>query len=153
MVKLILFVILLCSSITFAQDVSDEYCLAETIYYEARNQQLLGQIAVGLVAMNRVHSSKFPDTYCDVTRQAKRDVNGRIIRYKCQFSYYCDGLLEHVSEEEAWVTAKLVSKVILDQDHEDITYGALYYHSTEVSPYWNTVYKETVQIGDHIFYK
>ena len=59
MVEILLFVTFLCSSVTFAQDVSEEYCLAETIYFEARNQDLQGQIAVGLVAMNRVKSSSF----------------------------------------------------------------------------------------------
>ncbi len=150
--SILLFVILFWPTILLAQD-TEEYCLAETVYFEARNQELLGQIAVGLVAMNRVKSNSFPDTLCDVTRQAKRDSSGRIIKYKCQFSYYCDGLLEHVAEEEAWSTAQIVSKVVIEQSHKDITGGALYYHSTKVSPYWMSAFQETVQIGDHIFYK
>ena len=153
MVEVLLFVTLLCPSVTFAQDLSEEYCLAETIYFEARNQELLGQIAVGLVAMNRVKSNSFPDTLCDVTRQAKRDSSGRIIKYKCQFSYYCDGLVEHVAEEEAWSTAKIVSKVVIEQSHKDFTDGALYYHTTSVTPYWSSVYQPTLELGDHIFYR
>ena len=153
MVEVLLFVTFLCSSVTFAQDVSEEYCLAETIYFEARNQDLQGQIAVGLVAMNRVKSSKFPDTLCAVTRQAKRDSNGNIIKYKCQFSYYCDGLVEHVAEEEAWSTAQIVSKVVMEQSHKDFTDGALYYHTTKVNPYWSSVYQPTLELGDHIFYR
>ena len=143
----------MCPSITFAGDVSEEYCLAETIYFEARNQELLGQIAVGLVALNRVKSSRFPDTLCDVTRQAKRDSSGRIIKYKCQFSYYCDGLKEHVAEKEAWSTAKIVAETVIEQGHKDFTDGALYYHTTSIVPYWSSAYHPTLELGDHIFYR
>ena len=153
MVNVILFISLLCPSITFAADVSEEYCLAETIYFEARNQELLGQIAVGLVALNRVKSSRFPDTLCDVTRQAKRDSSGRIIKYKCQFSYYCDGLKEHVAEKEAWSTAKIVAETVIEQGHKDFTDGALYYHTTSIIPYWSSAYHPTLELGDHIFYR
>lgn len=153
MVNVILFVSLLCPSITFAGDASEEYCLAETIYFEARNQELLGQIAVGLVALNRVKSSRFPDTLCDVTRQAKRDSSGRIIKYKCQFSYYCDGLKEHVAEKEAWSTAKIVAETVIEQGHKDFTDGALYYHTTSIVPYWSSAYHPTLELGDHIFYR
>ena len=153
MVNVILIISLLCPSITFAGDVSEEYCLAETIYFEARNQELLGQIAVGLVALNRVKSSRFPDTLCDVTRQAKRDSSGRIIKYKCQFSYYCDGLKEHVAEKEAWSTAKIVAETVIEQGHKDFTDGALYYHTTSIIPYWSSAYHPTLELGDHIFYR
>ena len=153
MVNVILFISLLCPSITFAGDVSEEYCLAETIYFEARNQELLGQIAVGLVALNRVKSSRFPDTLCDVTRQAKRDSSGRIIKYKCQFSYYCDGLIEHVANKEAWSTAKIVAETVIEQGHKDFTDGALYYHTTSIIPYWSSAYHPTLELGDHIFYR
>ena len=153
MVNIILFVSLLCPGITFAGDVSEEYCLAETIYFEARNQELLGQIAVGLVALNRVKSSRFPDTLCDVTRQAKRDSSGRIIKYKCQFSYYCDCLIEHVANKEAWSTAKIVAETVMEQGHKDFTDGALYYHTTSIVPYWSSAYHPTLELGDHIFYR
>ncbi len=153
MVEVLLFITLLCPSVTFAQDLSEEYCLAETIYFEARNQDLQGQIAVGLVAMNRVKSSRFPNTLCGVTRQAKRDNAGNIIKYKCQFSYYCDGLVEHVAEEEAWITAQIVAHVVIEQSHKDFTDGALYYHTTKVNPYWSSSYQPTLELGDHIFYR
>jgi len=153
MVEVLLFVTLLCPGVVFAQDLSEEYCLAETIYFEARNQDLQGQIAVGLVAMNRVKSSKFPNTLCGVTRQAKRDDNGNIIKYKCQFSYYCDGLKEHVAEKEAWSTAKIVAETVIEQGHKDFTDGALYYHTTSIVPYWSSAYHPTLELGDHIFYR
>ena len=40
------------------------------MYHEAKNQSMLGQIAVGQVVMNRVEDSRFPDNVCDVVTQS-----------------------------------------------------------------------------------
>ena len=45
-------------------------CMALNIYHEAKNQSMLGQIAVGQVVMNRVEDNRFPDNVCDVVTQA-----------------------------------------------------------------------------------
>ena len=45
-------------------------CMALNIYHEAKNQSMLGQIAVGQVVMNRVEDTRFPDNVCDVVTQA-----------------------------------------------------------------------------------
>ena len=37
-------------------------CMALNIYHEARNQSIVGQVAVAEVVMNRVEDSRFPDT-------------------------------------------------------------------------------------------
>jgi spore germination cell wall hydrolase CwlJ-like protein len=45
--------------------VSDEInCLAGAIYFEARNEPLDGQLAVGRVIVNRSKSGRFPASYC-----------------------------------------------------------------------------------------
>ncbi|MCM1431593.1 MAG: cell wall hydrolase [Muribaculaceae bacterium] len=43
--------------------------MSSIIYCEARGESYKGQLAVGMVVMNRVHSSKFPDTVKDVIYQ------------------------------------------------------------------------------------
>ena len=45
-------------------------CMALNIYHEARNQSIVGQVAVAEVVMNRVEDSRFPDTICEVVKQA-----------------------------------------------------------------------------------
>ena len=45
-------------------------CMAFNIYHEARNESMLGQIAVGQVVMNRVWDKRFPNTVCEVVKQA-----------------------------------------------------------------------------------
>ena len=55
------------SDITFA--VGDRYLLANLIYCEAGGEPYEGQVAVGAVVINRMLSSKFPDTLVGVVYQ------------------------------------------------------------------------------------
>lgn len=48
---------------------SDLYLLAKCIYAEARGESYTGQVAVGAVILNRVASSKFPNTISGVIYQ------------------------------------------------------------------------------------
>jgi len=43
---------------------SEQKCLAEAIYFEARDQGPLGMLAVGVVIQNRVDHPNYPDTVC-----------------------------------------------------------------------------------------
>ncbi|MEY8840212.1 cell wall hydrolase, partial [Cribrihabitans sp. XS_ASV171] len=63
-------------------------CLAEALYFEARGEPVKGQFAVAEVILNRVESSRYPDTFCGVIRQG----TGR--KYQCQFTFTCDGRAE-----------------------------------------------------------
>ncbi len=49
---------------------SDEYLLARVIYGEARGEPYQGQVAVAAVVLNRVKSSKFPNSIAGVVYQA-----------------------------------------------------------------------------------
>lgn len=49
---------------------SDTYLLARAIYGEARGEPYLGQVAVAAVILNRVKSSKFPNSISGVIYQA-----------------------------------------------------------------------------------
>ena len=81
-------------------------CLAENIYFEARAESIEGKAGVANVTRNRVNSTLFPNTYCDVvyqgpvreswkTRQHKDLADEDRVYYprkhRCQFSWYCDG--------------------------------------------------------------
>jgi len=52
-----------------SQTSSDLYLLAKCIYAEARGEPYSGQVAVGAVILNRVDSSKFPNTISGVIYQ------------------------------------------------------------------------------------
>ena len=44
-------------------------CLAQAVYFEARDQPTIGQMAVAQVVLNRVHDSRWPDTVCEVVKE------------------------------------------------------------------------------------
>ena len=76
------------------------------------------------------------------------------IKYKCQFSWYCDGASDEPKNEEKYAEAYLLSLNIIDKKFHliDITDGALFYHADYVRPAWARTKHRTTEIGDHIFY-
>ena len=71
--SIILSVFIILSTLTSAQsefyDNKQLLCIAQNIYWEARNQPFRGMVAVGQVTMNRVKDKRFPDTPCEVVEQ------------------------------------------------------------------------------------
>ena len=57
------------SSSSSGYSSSDSYLLAKCIYAEARGEPYTGQVAVGAVILNRVRSSKFPNSISGVIYQ------------------------------------------------------------------------------------
>ena len=137
--------------ISFAVDQKQIDCMAQAIYFESRGEPLVGQLAVGLVVKNRSDSDLFPNDICDVVYQGPRDSRGNPLRNRCQFSWYCDGIPEKISDTSKWEQSIFVSKLIMYDKIFDFTDGSLYFHSTSVSPNWKL--KKTGLIGNHIFYK
>ena len=125
-------------------------CIALNVYFEARSEDLLGKVAVGSVVMNRVFSTSFPDTACEVVYQAEY-LGEWPKRHRCQFSWFCDGLSDNPKETREWAQAVTVATWIYGIGLPDITEGALWYHSNDVSPKWAT--PDYTQIGSHKFYK
>lgn len=130
-----------------AQGDENWQCLAEALYFEARGETVKGQFAVAEVIMNRVKSSRFPDSLCGVIRQG----TGR--KYQCQFTYTCDGRKEVIAEKQAFERVAKVARVTIDGVAAKLTDGATHYHTTAVRPSWSRVYKRTAKIGVHIFYR
>lgn len=121
-------------------------CLALTVYHEARHLPEAEQEAVAHVVLNRVRSDRFPSTVCEVVRQ------GGTKRYKCQFTWYCDGKVDTPYEKDAWRTAERIAERSFSMP--DPTGGALFYHATWVAPkgWWLTLTKVHVDAG-HIYYR
>jgi len=130
-------------------------CLAQNIYFEARDQPTIGQMAVAEVVMNRVHSPLFPDTVCEVIHEGptykwKQELP---IKHRCQFSWYCDGKSDTPKDQRAWNKSIAIAEEVYYSYGLSINIvdGAIFYHSIDVDPNWNREY--VVQIEDHIFYK
>lgn len=122
-------------------------CLAEALYFEARGESVRGLFAVGEVIMNRVDSSRFPNTLCGVINQG----TGR--QFACQFTYTCDGAAEVIHERGAWDRVGKVARLLIDGAPRELTGGATYYHTRAVSPRWSRVFDRTASIGAHYFYR
>ena len=128
-------------------------CLAQNIYFEARDQTTKGQIAVALVTINRVESKQFPNSICKVVYQASRYRNGKIKRDKCQFSWYCDGKADDPRDSDTWEECMNLALILVVAPGFDITEGSLWYHANYVNPYWAEHLTKVITINAHIFYK
>jgi len=139
----------------------EQQCLADNIYWEARNQTTDGMIAVGLVTRNRVKDARFPDSYCEVvyqgpTRPSWADPTLQIpVKHRCQFSWYCDGKSDDIPEydEDIYSLIRIIALKIYWHAWEDFTQGATHYHAWYVQPEWADTKTITIGIGDHIFYR
>lgn len=131
-------------------------CMAFNIYHEARNESMLGQIAVGQVVMNRVWDKRFPNTVCEVVTEAVtyKGTNKPVL-HKCQFSWYCDGAKDDVNKDsKAWrYSLEYASIVLSGRIVLDVTEGATHYHATYVRPAWARTKTRTTRIDRHIFYR
>jgi spore germination cell wall hydrolase CwlJ-like protein len=122
-------------------------CLTKALYFEARGEPLVGQIAVAEVILNRVDSELYPNSVCGVVHQ------GANLRTGCQFSFMCDGKPEIIGNRMifaelgnvAWAMLRGMPRIFTDQ--------ATHYHNRSVSPYWARHLDRTVRIGAHIFYR
>jgi spore germination cell wall hydrolase CwlJ-like protein len=137
---------------------ADLSCLALNIYHEARSQSIAGQIAVAQVVLNRVDDIRYPNTICEVVLQGphrpswKDKTRMYPIRYRCQFTWYCDGKSDIIKDVKAYNNALDVAKLVLNLTF-DITSGATHYHAEWVTPSWAKRKTRTTKIEDHIFYR
>ena len=131
-------------------------CMAVNIYHEAGNQSMIGQMAVGQVVLNRVADDRFPDTVCEVVKEAVTYKNSnKPVRWKCQFTWFCDGKKDEPNfESKTWSAALENASILLTKTIVlDITEGATHYHATYVRPAWAKTKTKTTRIDRHIFYR
>jgi N-acetylmuramoyl-L-alanine amidase len=141
--------------------VSEQKCLADNIYFEARNQVHRGMIAVALVTRNRVLDSRFPHSFCEVVKQGPErpswKQNGTMVplRHRCQFSWYCDGKADEIyyHDTEVYQLAVAIAFKVYNNDFYDFTDGATHYHADYVKPEWASTKTKTMKIDQHIFYR
>ena len=126
---------------------AEQDCLSTAIYYEARGETTLGQIAVAEVIMNRVSDYRYPNSVCEVVYQGSERSTG------CQFSFTCDGAMRKAPKGKLWKRAQTVSAHVLMHLNKPLTGTATHYHTDYVDPVWNKHLVQTKTIGTHIFYR
>lgn len=124
------------SSSSSSSNSSDVTLLAKAIYGEARGEPYAGQVAVGAVILNRVKSSKFPNTIAGVIYQSGA------------FDAVSDGQINLTPDS----TAKKAAQDALNG--WDPSYGAIYYFNPSTATNkWIWSRPLTVTIGKHRFCK
>ena len=124
------------SSSSSTNNSSNVNLLARAIYGEARGEPYTGQVAVGAVIMNRVRSSKFPNTIAGVIYQSGA------------FDAVSDGQINLQPD----TTAKKAAQDALNG--WDPSYGAIYYFNPSTATNkWIWSRPMTVTIGKHRFCK
>ena len=122
-------------------------CLARAIYFEARSESELGQLAVATVILNRAKAENYPSSICGVVYQGASRLNA------CQFSFACDGQSDLPQRGRAWETALAVTAMALSDDQPVRSVAAAtYYHADYVTPDWSKSMHRLAKIGRHIFY-
>lgn len=129
-------------------EADEQRCLAEAIYFEARGEPEVGQIAVAQIVLNRVGSSDYPDTICGVVYQ------DQAMRDQCQFSFACDGIANRVDSARDWRSARRIARQATAGSNRlaDLS-GATNYHADYVTPYWAKDMNLVARIGAHLFYR
>ncbi len=135
---------------------NDVAALACNIYHEARGESVPGQWLVGLATLNRVLSKIYPNTFSEVVYEIRRDKNtGKRV---AMFSWVLDGKHDLVYNKKRWMTAlQIAGRIVgshtgVSEKVTDITYGCMWYHHVDISPYWMKSYHPTVRIQNHQCY-
>lgn len=140
-------------------DTEQAYCLAKNIYYESRNEDIRGQIAVASVTLNRSRDPRFPKTICEVV---KFSLPNKITKQPvCAFSWYCEAdkkenaiIIKNDRMKEQFETASKIAIEIIAGSIKDNTDGSTHFHNPYTSkPAWRFEMKKTVSIGNHTFYR
>lgn len=123
-------------------------CLAEAIYFEARSEPELGQVAVAQVVMNRVASRLYPNSICGVVYQ------NRHRHLACQFTFACEGRSLRIREPAPWRRAERIAQEVVSGTSFIESVGlATHYHADYVNPRWARALLRRDKIGRHIFYQ
>jgi spore germination cell wall hydrolase CwlJ-like protein len=118
--------------------------LACTVYFEARNQPFIGQVAVAKTVLNRMTTTIY-----------------EVVWQPHQYSWTTDRRITdtRIHDRRAWRAAVdaaetavhlTTSHIRLVGDGCDLN-ALVSYHERHVHPHWHGV-KRACQIGDHIFY-
>lgn len=121
-------------------------CLQQNIYFEARNQSIIGQALVGLTVINR-KSHGFADSLCEVVFAP--------FQYSWTIKSKSLPTLKTDLDKMAWTRAGIIAKFLMRHPIDNELNSVVNYHKTSIRPFWMKD-KHLVAfctIEDHLFYK
>jgi len=115
---------------------SERECMERAMYFESNRSSRDGMIAVGTVVMNRVKSSKFPNTVCEVVGQ------------KNQFA---PGIMRRKMTDSGLPLTREAATAVMRGERHPLIQNAMFFHQAGYSfPYDNMHYE--VVAGGNAFY-
>ena len=132
---------------------AETMCLAKNIYFEGRGESTIGQLAIGLVTLNRVKNKRFPQSICKVVWQKGRNRRDKLV---AQFSWTLDGNSNTPKTRTSlWNRIYRLAEAMTAggslSNFKDITGGALFYHAKYMDPKWYNL-RFIKDIEHHRFY-
>lgn len=154
-------------------DREDVDVLSMTLWGEARGEGESGMRAVAHVIVNRARHNRWSDTISGVARQDRQfscwnddDVNSELMPKMLEFYNYLkhkpDGWKEWYEEFkrspdypgfQKYLEARQIARDVLENQDDDPTNGAVFYHTSAISPYWARGQQVVARIGAHQFYR
>ena len=132
-------------------ELSSEDCLARNMYFEARAERSIYQIAaVGHVTLQRVKSKHWSNSICEVVYEQRKSNKGYWIP---MFSWTKDNESNIPKNLKAYNKCLKIARLVIDGTFEDNTNKATHYHANYIYPYWASSMIKTASLGNHIFYK
>ena len=129
---------------------NNEYrCLLRNVWWESASEPFVGKLWVAKTTLNRVRSSKFPNSICKTVYQRKQfswvhNIKSHVVVPKTELEKKVFAEVELASSISIWV----------DRLGVDFTDNSKYYHTTRIKPSWDYNKLEKVQtVGNHVFYK
>lgn len=129
------------------QPIADQTCLAATLYLEARDQPVLGQVAVAEVALRRRSATKAPATLCSVLTEPRQFALSIVSpRYR---------LRNLGAWNRAWRIAgtSMVRWANNGERFSIVPAADHFYAYQRVTPAWASHGERVALIGDHAFYR
>lgn len=128
------------NEITIDLEYDERTILEKIVEAEAGSEDITGKMLIANVILNRVNSSRFPDSIAEVVYQKQGD--------KAQFSPTEDGTFDSVTVSVE--TKEAVERVLNGEDNSN---GALYFRSVRSTGTWHDrALIRLTEYGNHIFY-
>lgn len=122
---------------TYFYPSKERACLERAMFFESNRKSREGLIAVGTVVMNRLHSSRYPDTICGVVGQ------------KNQFA---PGVLTRAMNRQVLPDVQAAADAVLKGERHPKLKNALFFHTAGLHfPYHNMHY--VLVAGGNAFYE
>jgi N-acetylmuramoyl-L-alanine amidase len=114
-------------------------CMAKVVYHEARDRDLVSQLAVAEVVENRARTDGFPKTVCSVVNQPGQ--------------FFPTASYSVPSASDKWRTAVAIARIAQRRTLPSVTSGALFYHAVSSAPRWRLDHRKVAEVGGNIFYR